>query len=294
MKIVPMMSAANTAQSSPASIAPTPRRLTMTTNASPDRFAPAAAPAPESVIPDTGVQANAAPEATQPLSPQLAAIARQRRALQVKEREIADREKALSTQPAPGAPGWIDPALLKSDPLRVMRDAGVTYDQLTQAILTSSGSQEVNDLKTQLEALKGDVDKRFTDHASQQEQQALAEMRREAETLAKTGDTYELVRETGSLPQVMDLIERTFRQSGEILDVPEAMQLVEDHLITESLKLAATAKVRTRLAPPPPPAQPQKPQPQLAMRTLTNRDGASVQQSRRARAMAAFHGSLQR
>jgi hypothetical protein len=253
--------------------------------------------APEQV-PDQTQSGNPVPsepavvEATQPLSPQFAALAKQKRALQL-ERAQLDKERAEL-----GARGTREDSSallerLKSAPMSVLQEAGVTYDQLTEAILSgqSGANPEIASLKQELKALKEGLDKTFVDRDTAQEQAALGEMRKEADRLAKEGDSFELVRETGSVPQAIELIHRTYKQTGEILDVQEALQLVEDELIGESLKLAKLAKVQGRLAPPP--LQPQQ-QPQRQMRTLTARDGSAAPLSARARAIAAFQGTLRK
>ena len=289
MKISPVMSPANSVQANSAdSVSTSARKITMSTNASPDRFYEEdVAPLQESTTKDTLSETNAVVEATQPLSPQLAALAKQKRALQVKERELADREKALSSKPEQS--GWISPDLLKSEPLRVLLDNGVTYDQLTEHILASQGNQEINSLKAEIEALKKGVDDKFNEQVSQQEQQVLNEMTREAQNLAQRDPAFEMVKETGSVPDVMDLIKRTYRETGEVMDVQEAMQLVEDYLVNEGLRIASIKKVQSRLAPSQPTQKPQR-----QMTTLTNRDNARVMQSRKARAIAAFQGSLKK
>lgn len=289
MKIAPVSPAVSPVADPQAARIQSVRSLRMNTNATPG-LSPA--PAETLAISDTVDPAEATVEATQPLSPQFAALARQRRALQVKERELADREKALSSQ-SPAQGDGIDLARLKSEPLSVLLENGVTYDQLTEAILANQegSGPELQALKAELAALKEGVDKRFTDKDTQAEQAVLAEMTKEATKLVAEGDAFELVRETGSIPQVMELIEKTYRKTGEVLDVQEALQLVEDELITESLKLAALKKVQGRLQPEPPPA----PQPQQRqMRTLTNRDTAAVPMSRKERALLAFTGQLKK
>lgn len=224
-------------------------------------------------------------EATQPLSPQFAALAKQRRALQVKERELAEKEKALSSPQE----GQIPLARLKSEPLKVLLESGVTYEQLTEQILANQGNQEVYALKAEIEALKNGVDQKFKDRETQAEQQALMQMRQEAQRLIAQGDDFELVRETRNLPNVMKLIERTYRQSGEVLDVKEACKLVEDHLFNEAQRMAKLNKVQSQLIPQTPPPQMQR---QPVMRTLTNRDTATVPMTAKQRALAAFYGTL--
>jgi hypothetical protein len=149
-------------------------------------------------------------------------------------------------------------------------------------------SPELHALKQEIDALKKGVDTKFAETATQQEQQVLAEMQREATQLA-ADDAFELVRATASIPDVMQLIEKTYRQTGEVLDVREAMSLVENELEKDILKRASLKKVQAKLGQSAPQSQPQQ---QRGMRTLTNRDTASVPLSAKARALAAFHGQL--
>lgn len=291
MKIAPVPDVISPSVDSQAARIQSVRSLKMNTQATPGTVS---APPPEekTTIPDAPETVGEV-ETTQPLSPQFAALAKQRRALQAKERELLDREKALGEKPATQADA-IPLARLKSEPLSVLLEAGVTYDQLTQAILANQDSNgpEIQALKAEIAALKEGVDQKLLDRDTQSEKQALAEMQREATRLAAEGETFELVRETGSIPQVMELIEKTYRKTGEVLDVQEAMQLVEDDLISESLKLAGFKKVQGRLQPEPPQAP--VPQPRPPMRTLTNRDTAAPSMSRKERALLAFAGQLKK
>ena len=277
---------------------PSVRRITMRTNVSPDRDLPQDPQSivePSSPVESATADTNAVPpvvEDTKPLDPQFAALAKQRRALQVKERELADREKALASQPTSvGAEDLV--ARLKSQPLSVLQEHGVTYDQLTEAILANqTGNPEIYKLKEEIKAIKDGVEKTLSEKDAQAEKQVLAEIRRETERLAQSGDAFEMVRETKSFPEVVELIHRTYKQTGEILDVTDAMQLVENDLIQESLKLANIGKVKSRLAPAPAPQQQQSQQKQF--RTLTNRDSATPTLDRRSRAIAAALGNLKR
>ena len=85
-------------------------------------------------------------EEPKPLSPQFAALAREKRALQVKERELADREKALTA----GQSDTVKLSDLKSKPLEVLLANGVTYDQITEGILANPGNPELDALRQEL------------------------------------------------------------------------------------------------------------------------------------------------
>lgn len=235
-------------------------------------------------------ETNEAPvvEAIQPMSPQFAALAKQKRALQL-ERAQFEKEKATSS---PSESEWVRKSDLLAKPLSVLQQNGVTYDQLTEAILNQSGtSPEIQELRAEIRALKEGVDKTLIDRDTQTKEAALGEMRKEADRLAKEGDTFELIRETGSIKDVINLIDRVYTEQGDVLDVEEAMEMIETELVKDVLKVARLKKVQTQIAPPPPAPPPRRPE---GMRTLTARDSSSGALSARARAIAAFNGTLKR
>ena len=234
-------------------------------------------------------ESNPTVEATGPISPQFAALAKQRRVLQQERRTFEDEKKAF--QEKSQGSGSVDLARLKSEPLSVLMEAGVTYDQLTEAILANPNNSEISSLKAEIKALKDGVDQKFTDKDAQNEQQVLKQMQRDAEALVAEGDTYELVRETESIPQVMDLIERTYRETGEVLDTSEALQLIEDELFKRQEKYLQFKKVQGLINKPQEQGLQQR---QQGMRTLTNKDTASVPLSAKQRALAAFYGTLKK
>jgi hypothetical protein len=264
------------------------RSIKMSTNSNPTVY-PTAQPNQDAQIqnlppgqykPDNAADGD---DVKQPISPQYAAIAKQRRALQVKEREIVAREKAMQEQNPSGQA--ISLAQLKASPLRVLLDAGVTYDQLTKEILADQSNASTRHLEAKITSLEEGFEKRLQDRDHLAEQQALREMRREADHLATSSD-YELVKLTNSVPKVMELIERTYRKTGEVLDVHEAMKDVENYLYEDTKRRAQAEKVRREFAP----QYPQMQQRQ-GMRTLTNRDTAVPSMSPKQRALAAFYGN---
>lgn len=231
------------------------------------------------------------PEVSRPISPQFAALAKQKRALQVMEQQLAAREKALEekSQSATG----IDPEELKRNPLEVLKREGVTYDLLTEHLLgeQSGVTPEIRALQEEIKALREGVDTKFSERDSQTEQQVLAELARDAKRLVESNpEEYELIAGTGSEKKVTELIHRIFKKTGEVLDVAEAAKLIEDQLVEDSLKATSFNKIRSKLTPTETTQvdQPAKP----GIRTLTNRDTAQRVQSRRDRAIGAFFGKL--
>ncbi len=252
----------------------------------------------ETIISDTNEPA-VVPEETRPLSPQFAALAKHKRALQVKERELAQREEALKSQAPAGSEDLL--AKLKANPLNVLQEAGVTYDQLTEAILSNqSGSNpDINSLKAELKALKEDLSNQFTTRDTQAEQQVLADIRRDIDqTVQSQPDQYEAIIKARANDEVKELIHRTWKNTGEILDVTQALELVENQLIEEALPFAQLKKVQSRLTPIQEANQqtvvaPPRPGTKI-MRTLTNRDSAAPVMDKYQRAIAAMQGTLKR
>lgn len=250
--------------------------------------------ADQSAISDNTEQDPAATEETKPLSPQFAALAKQRRSLQVKERELQEREKALESRSATDG-GTDILARIKQEPLSVLMEAGVSYEQLTEAILNGQEDPKVARLQARIDALEKGLDTKFTDRDQQAKTQVLAEMQREAEKLVADGDAYEMVRTENKVPSAIKLIEKIYDDEGVVLEVSEALDLIENDLIEQTLKRAQLSKMRSRLSPTQETEQTTQQQPRdTGMKTLTNRDGARPVMDRRSRAIAAALGQLKK
>ena len=236
-------------------------------------------------------------EETKPLSPQFAALMKAKRALQVKERELAQREALLKTQSPAGNDDLL--AKLKANPLNVLLENGVTYDQLTNEIMAQQNGSipEIQALKAEMRALKEELNGQFVSRDQLAEQQVLSDIKKEiVETVNSKPDDYEAIRAAKAEDTVKDLIHRTWKKTGEVLDTHEAIELVENQLIEEALPFAKLKKIQSRVIPAqavqvvaqPPTLKPNT----KVMRTLTNRDSATPVMDRRARAIAAMKGTL--
>jgi hypothetical protein len=277
---------------------PSTRTIKMRTNFSTDRDLEALAAgevnAPDGANPP---QSSTAPaneagtvEATQPLSPQLAAIARAKRALQLERAEF-EKQKAAMDAKSPKDGEFVPIDRLKSQPLSVLQELGVTYEQLTQAVLEGQGgsSPEIHALEQKIRALEEKTEKTLSERDKGQKDAALGEMKREAEKLSFSGDDFEMIRETRSVPKVMELIERTYDESGEVLDVYEAMKEIEGELIKDAQRLAALKKIRGESSTPHAGQAPQR-----QFRTLTASGSTQAPLTARQRALMAFQGTLKR
>ena len=277
------------------------RVLKMKVNRTPDFTPPSqegeSAPEPtQPAISDTSeAQAD---EATKPLSPQFAALARQRRELQLARQAFESERKAFEAQKQSGSSeDYL--AKLKAQPLSVLQEAGVLdspefYDELTARIMGQQGQSEslakIRALEAKLESFEKGVETKLTEREQQAEKQALDQIRRDVDLLSAKDDAFELVRTTKSQSDVLDLIHRTWKKTGEVMDIHEALTLVEQDLMDQLTEVAKTKKLQGKLQP-----QASQQAPQRTMTTLTNQHGTSpATMDRRQRAIAAMMGSLKR
>ena len=244
--------------------------------------------APESNVSDTDVQATEVKEVTQPLSPQLAALARQKRALQL-ERAQLDKQKAELNGPTRAELE----SRLKSSPLSVLQELGVTYDKLTQDILASQGNinPEVEKLKAEIAELKTGVDKRFSDTEVAQESHAINYVADKLDALVATGDDYDLLKAAEGEEEVIRRVYTHWKKTGKELDVAQVAKEYQDELAEEAARYARIKQVQSRLLP----AEPAQSAPQqTGIRTLTNKDSARPAMDRKQRAILAMQGQLKR
>jgi hypothetical protein len=248
-------------------------------------------------------------EETRPLSPQFAALARQKRALQIERAEVAKMKAEVeASKQGVNLDEYVSKADLKTNPLKIF-ETGVTYDQLTEAILANPNNQNL-DTKT-IDALvekklNERLEKEFGTRDSAQEQQVLANIKIDVDSLVKDNENFELIQGEAAQQEVVGLIHRTFKKgwpeqnlpAGTLLKTEQAAQFVEDFLLDQAIRPTTYKKVQSRLTPQQEiqaAAQtPARPGVQV-MRTLTNRvSNTQAPLDKRARALAAFSGTLKR
>lgn len=271
----------------------------------------------EAQVPTPDVDTTQKPEDPS-LSRQFAQLARQERNLrakaqqqeqQIKAREqaIQAREDAMNAKDQEYKQGYISKADLKANTLQRLAEAEISYDDLTQQMMNTSTTTDprllatITKLQEEIQGLKSANEEVQTSYKSAQQQQydaAIKQITKDAQSLVKNDPNYEIIRATNSVKDVVDLIKRTFDETGEVLSVEEAANEVEQYIEEEALKLSRLSKVTKRLqsvAPVKPPtqqtpAQSKAPQTTQPMRTLTNQTASSRPLTARERALLAFKG----
>lgn len=236
----------------------------------------------------------ASPEAKQ-LDPQHDALAKKESALRAREREFQAKETALEARIKTA----IDEALsqykgrLKKSPLDVLNEEGLTYDQLVEQAVNMP-DPATRAIQQKLEALEANQKQQVEDAkkaADGQRQAAINQIRHDTSELIESDPQFETIKSTGSVDDVVELITRTFDESGKLLTVEQAANMVENELFEEAVKIASLGKVRAKLAPQLTPEiiQEAKKEKQPAT-TLTNNMSSKRPMTSRERAIAVFKG----
>lgn len=249
---------------------------------------------------------------------QFAQLARQERAIRAKqqqqnqafkEREAAliEREKAVDNRPISIPKDYISIKDIKASPLQILEQAGVTYEQLTEELLNPrQADPRTERLLSKYEERIQELESRFEQGNKAQEaaqaaqyQQALTQIRNDVKTLVKANPIeFESIAKTGSVKDVVDLIERHYQKHGEVLSAEDAAREVEDYLTEELYDTSSRIdKIKRRLQPSVAPTKgsevkPQATQEKPQMKTLTNQTGTSRKLNARERAILAMKGEL--
>lgn len=252
------------------------------------------------------------------LERQFAQLARQERAIRAKaqqerqalkaERDAFQAEKAaFEAQKTPAKPSrMVNLDDYQGDVLGLLEASGHNYEELTQQMIAQQpvdprlkatvGRMEAKIAQLEQELQNGR--KTVQDQQQASYQAAVKQITVDAKNLVKSDPVaFEAISKTGTVKEVVKLIEDTYAKDGVLLSVEEAAQEVENYLIEENYKMAnSITKIKQRLAQNVQAAKTGQTQTnkqtQPQMKTLTNATASTRQLSAKERAILAFKGEL--
>jgi len=247
--------------------------------------------------------------------PRLERLARHQRAIREEQRLLQSERMRFEAERAAHsserkvveeAAAWKQ--RLTQDPYGVMLESGLTADQVASLMLNqpNPADQRVMLLEqkiAQLEAAQGKTLSKFDEVQQQQYEDAKKQIHHDVMATVNSDQSFETIKAMSAQDAVVDLIEATFKENGQLMSIQDAAQEVEEYLIEEAMKFTSLNKIKSRLNPVPPVAeeplvQKQQPVLQKQMPTLTNRMVQSAathplsDKERKSRAIAAFNGTL--
>lgn len=254
--------------------------------------------APVNVPVNTQNAEQPAPEAA---DPRLQAFAKKEQQLRKMQIEMQAEKARWEQEATKYQTDYLPKSRLQEDPLSVLSEMGYDTQKLSEMLLNAPNANDptVRMFQSKIKALEekqAAADRRAEEAVKGQFEQAKKQIANEAKLLVDGSADYETIKSAGMHDAVTELILQTFEQSGVLMDVSEAAQQVEEHLINEGLKFAKLGKIQKRMQPTEP-AQAAAATSQ-GMKTITQnmtqpQSGKSMTPAeRRARAVAAFNGQL--
>lgn len=249
--------------------------------------------------PDNSIEATAPAEApSEPMSPQFVALAKQSQQIRKAQRDLQAAKEAWKLEQAKYVP--IDK--LKSETLKTLSEAGITYDSLVESQLNQVAPDPQQHLLDEIEALKAKlagVDEKFVSRDKQAYDAAVNQIRNDVKLLVDSDPAYETIKATEQSEDVVELIKRVFDAEGNVLPVEEACRMIEDKLVDREFervqRLSNLSKIKSRMVPPAEileEATTLQPQPPKTT-TLTNQGSVQRTLTPRERAMRAFETARQ-
>lgn len=185
-------------------------------------------------------------------------------------RELAEAKREAETLRGQ-AGAWVEAAKLAKagDKLGALKALGITYAELTQAVLTggqapdlSPVQSQIDELKTKLQQEREDAQKQAAAQEAERHQRAYrSEAKALLEEKGEDGTlTYELLATVSADPvaEIYAYAEGHWQRTGKVLQPHEAAKALEDYLEKQHLqRLTGSAKLRRALGASASPDQPQ-------------------------------------
>lgn len=219
-------------------------------------------------------------EDSKKITARLALATRKENELKRREIELAKKEEEAKGRSAKYQSEEEARKAAKANPLKFMEDFGLTYDELTQFVLSGKPTEksalevqqdEIKALKAQIQKDKEDAqakdDKRQQDYIDR----SIADYKTKLSGYIDSNPVeFELILANGQAAKdaIWDVIKAHHDETGETLDGAVAAKMVEDFYLEESRKYVSTKKVRALAGIKEETKEPEKPKTESV--TLTN------------------------
>jgi len=210
-------------------------------------------------------EATDAPEAPKAPSAEEQQFASKFAALSRKEKQIRERERQMVQQMAEIEKRMKEiesgsaevqkfkdlPGRLKKEPLKVLEESGLTFEQLAQMVLNDGAptpdmqiKEALSPFEKQIEELKKKLEEKEAKEQEEKLESALQKFMGQITDLVNNDPNYELIRANDAVNLVYEVIEQHHSETGEILGNKEAADAVEEYLLEEAKKLIDRDKVK--------------------------------------------------
>lgn len=214
---------------------------------------PAATKAPETkpsteVAPDVAAQEADKPEQNDKLAARFAALSRKEKAILEKERAIKEEAKQVEQLRSLEK-------MLREDPVAFLEKTGMSFDDFA-SLYVKKVHNEPDSLEDRFNSLAEKIaqyEKQAEEQAAKKEQayiEAQVTAFKESITSHAKADTdkYELINAEGAYDEVFEVVQKYWEETGKVLAIDKACEVVEEHLESEAKKLLSLKKLQAKEA----------------------------------------------
>lgn len=224
------------------------------------------------------------------MSERLALLARKEKAFSSRLLDLKAQEEKFKAREAEITSSYIPKQKLVDDPFAVLKDSGLSYEQLTEKLLAQQQGVDplILDMQSQIKRLEEQLSEQRNSVETKEKQsyeQAVQVKRNEVTSLINSDPQFELIKATNSAEDVVQMIVDTFKKDNVLLSPMEAALKIENERTEEIFKLASLSKIKTRLGMPKEVLSPQQEVIPSQSKTLSNEmhTGSQLAQTRKPR-----------
>lgn len=195
------------------------------------------------------------PESSDPkFASKFAALSHKERKLQDMQAKLKEQMKALETEKLSLSELQTLKAKAKENPLEWLKGGGLEYDDLVKYMLGGEkvpAESLVKQTDARVKALEEKLAAYEQEKVTAQEEKAISSFKNDIKEKVTASEEYELIRAFESYDTVYNVIEQHYTDTGKVLSIDEAAELVEAHLTQEVeegvKKISSTKKLSQKL-----------------------------------------------
>lgn len=188
-----------------------------------------------------------------------AALSRKEKQIRQRELEISQRLQEIESRAKQAEEEygkWRSvPDRLKNEPLKVLEEAGLSFEQLAEMALNDGKptfdmqqAELEKRMSSKLEELERKLQEKEENEKSQRQEAILSEFKNGLQAyIEENASTYELVKANDAFDLVFDVIETQAERTGEVMDYKDACEAVETYLLEEAKKHLSLSKIKALL-----------------------------------------------
>lgn len=240
--------------------------------------------APESIETPESVESQQEKKTDDSFSKKFSALSRKERQLKAQEKAVQAKLKEIEERESKSKEAPVDIiSRLKKEPLKVLEESGLSLQQLAEMALNEGKptaemliSEKEKAIQARIDALESKLQQKEKDAEEQRLQAAIDGFKNQIQDVVSKNENYELIRAQDASDLVYDVISAHHEETGEILDINKAAELVESHLLEEAKKHLNLSKIKTLLQSTQPVQQKPATSSKPVSKTLTNTSAATA------------------